>query len=64
MGLARLCAKVATHDELVDLLEELERDNIRLRSAIDWALGQNGSFGDRGEKGPFWWRNELRERAK
>ena len=35
MGLAELCGKVATHQELVKLLSELEDDNIRLREALE-----------------------------
>jgi hypothetical protein len=39
-------------------------DVARLRSAIRWALGEEGEFPLRPEgKGAYWWRTELRRRA-
>ena len=46
-------------------IDELERENARLREAIFWACGAVGDFpgsGDR-SRGNFFWRKELRERA-
>ena len=68
MGIAKIVGKIATHDDLVVLLIEMEKEQIKLRSAIEWALGENGEFSEpvRHESErpkPFWWRKELRERA-
>ena len=68
MGLAQMVGKIATHDELVALLAEMESEQIKLRSAIEWALGENGDFEPPHElanakQGKYWWRNELRNRA-
>jgi hypothetical protein len=68
MGLAKLVGKIATHDELVELLEEMEQEQIKLRSAIKWALGENGEFAPPHElasakQGKYWWRRDLRSRA-
>ena len=68
MGLAKLIGKIATHDELVELLTQMEQEQIKLRSAIEWALGENGGFEPPHElanakQGKFWWRAELRRRA-
>ena len=69
MGLAKMVGKIATHDELVALLAEMEDEQIRLRSAIEWALGENGDFEPPHEEtanvkqGKYWWRSELRSRA-
>ena len=43
-----------------DSLREVEK----LRTAVLWALGQNGSFATRPDgAGAYWWREELRKRA-
>lgn len=68
MGLAKIVGKIATHDELVEVLQEMEKEQIKLRSAIEWALGENGRFEKPNElanakSGEFWWRAELRRRA-
>ena len=68
MGLAKIVGKIATHDELVEVLQEMEKEQIKLRSAIEWALGENGWFEKQNElantkNGEFWWRAELRRRA-
>lgn len=69
MGLAKLCARFATHDELIGLLEELEEENMRMRMALLWALGEHEAFSPppdtkEGERPkPYYWRRELRERA-
>lgn len=47
-------------------VSELEEENVRLRSAIEWALGEGDSnFGETENRpaGAFWWRKELRTRA-
>ena len=64
MSLAELCIKIASREELEDLLREMDKENTRFRSAIEWALGMNGEFPER-EDGdpPYWWRHELRKRA-
>lgn len=65
MGLAKLIGTIASHEELVTLLEALEADNINLRSAIEWALGERGDFPPKPEGGkPYWWRTELRKRSR
>ena len=64
MGFAKLIGTIATHEELVTLLEAMESVNIKLRSAIEWALGERDEFLSKPEGGkPFWWRTELRKRA-
>ena len=64
MSLAKLCARVATHDELATLLEELEKENTRFRLAILWALGEHEEFPVQPDGGkPYWFRTELRQRA-
>ena len=68
MGLSKLIGKTASHDELVVLLQDLEKENARLRSAIEWALGESGEFEPPHEyanakKGKYWWRSILRIRA-
>ena len=46
--------------EKADLQAEVER----LRAAIRWALGEEGTFAERLADGPmYWWRTELRKRA-
>lgn len=47
-------------------MERLRLENTRLKAAVMWALGDEGSdFGDRKPENaaPFWWRTELRRRA-
>lgn len=69
MGLAKLCAKVATHEEMADLLEKIEEENTRFRMAILWALGEHEEFPMPPEdvegklKRRYYWRTELRKRA-
>lgn len=42
----------------------LEAENLRLRRAIEWALGAREDFEPQGEsKAKYWWRKELSERA-
>lgn len=58
---------VQTAIEKVDLKERAEtaeRQLAEARAAIWWALGENGEFAERGEGGPYWFRIELRERAR
>ena len=59
MGLAKFIGTIASREELVTLLEALEADNIKLRSAIEWALDEKEEFPAK----PEGWRSELRERA-
>lgn len=69
MGLAKLCGAMATHEQLIDLLEQMEEENERFRTAILWALGQHGEFPMPPEevtgkpKHRYYWRTELRKRA-
>lgn len=48
---------------------ELRKESERLASAIKWALGEEGEFGEEPEplagkyRRRFWWRTELRQRA-
>lgn len=70
MGLARLCAKLATREELAELLEKMEEENIRFFMAILWALGEHEEFPGPPEdvegkpKRRYYWRAELRKRAR
>lgn len=61
-----LCASMATN--LLKERAERKRRKARvaeLEAAINWALGCSGEFRGRAEKeGAYWWRRELRERAK
>ncbi len=69
MSLVKIVAQKATFDELVDMLAGMEKENRRLASAIEWALGENGDFAPEPEqeegkpRKKYWWRCELRERA-
>ena len=39
------------------------RELLTLRSAVKWALGEEGDFAPRAEgQGAYWWRSELRKR--
>lgn len=45
-------------------IDFLEAESARLRKAIEWALGANGDFRERGEnEGAYWWREELQARS-
>jgi hypothetical protein len=48
-----------------EALARLTAENLRLRAAIRWALGEVGEFREREftAQGPYWWRTELRRRA-
>lgn len=52
---------------LLDRLDAAERENERLRSAINWACGYDEGpphFGEQPERdAPYAWRHELRRRA-
>ena len=69
MSLARIISKIATYEEMTEILIQLEDRCNRLQSSINWALGENGYFppkpetkeGEQDKK--YWWRSELRERA-
>lgn len=53
--------------EAAALEKQYEAENVRLKAAISWALGEGDSdFGDNMPKsaGSFWWRKELRQRAE
>ena len=75
MGLARICATIATRKDLISLLEQLETENLRFRFAILWALGEHEEFppppekevtlpNEKGKLAPrYYWRGELRKRA-
>lgn len=44
--------------------DEREKEIVRLKTAIEWALGQHGDFTTRPKGAPlYWWRTELRKRA-
>lgn len=44
---------------------QLRRRIADLEAAVHWALGEEGEWPDRPQgSGPFWWRRELRARAK
>lgn len=51
--------------ELSQVTKATTKKEIKLIKAICWALGENGEFPERktGE-GAYWWRTELRRRAK
>ena len=34
MGLAKIVGKIATHDELVEVLQEMEKEQIKLRGIV------------------------------
>lgn len=61
-----LVGKTASRDELIVLLRDTEEQRQKLQRAVQWALGEGDSdFGDNKPENaePFWWREELRERA-
>lgn len=53
------------HD-LLDDLDTLAMENERLRLAVSWALGEEGSDFEPRKEGepPFWWRKRLSQLAK
>lgn len=54
----------ATQRNRTDEIDRLRAENERLREAIFWACGVNGTFRLREDgEGQFWWRKELRELA-
>lgn len=54
-----------THDELKEVLFALEKQNREYRAAIEWALGENGDFRTQEDgEGKYYWRKELRKRAR
>ena len=64
MSLAELCIKIASREDLEEILMAMETENMKFRSAIEWALGKNGEFPARDEGDPpYWWRKELGNRA-
>jgi hypothetical protein len=51
------------HSLLIDVVDDLQQKNERLIGAIHWALGYT-YFPERlMEDGPYWWRNQLREKS-
>jgi hypothetical protein len=51
--------------ERIQTLEKQAAQGRRFRSALRWVLGEEGPFPQaQADQGPYWWRRELRERAK
>jgi len=44
MGLAKLAASIATKEEMASLLGDLSDENVKLRNAVQWVLGQGKRF--------------------